>query len=259
MPILTTAQKARYDDIASKTLVDAKELNEAVISTFSGTDEPLPSLGKEMDVYKRYPSDTPVVVMDEAAYEGYDANRIFYAFIDNNTEGLQKIGFSVTAGALILFYGSDGMPDEHDYKLQIDSGTIHDLTVATSNGALLMLDYPPAAVIDVSGITDQSNIRIASAQLSGKFQDYVKYSDLWFPTIPYSRVEVTHPFDNATPTLIELTIGFGLAEHHDWAHDHKFYIKNSHGLYIITYRANGDTAIGGTNYRFYWELLTEAV
>ena len=244
----------RADDTASIEYVDG-----VIINTFSGTVEPNIALGKEGDIYKRYPSDTPVVVMDEASNAGYDANGTFYVFDDPSSTDLTRVLIGASVSALVLIYGANGAPDEHDYQLQIGSGTVHDLTVIGGNATSVQLSYDAAAAIDVAGITTSSNVRIASAQLTGKFQDYTKYSGAWFPTIPYSRTEVTTAFSVETPSKVEMVIAFNEADHHDWQHDHKFYVNNAHGLYIITYRSNGDTNDAGTNYKFYWEKLVEVV
>jgi len=244
----------RADNTASIEYVDS-----VIINTFSGTAEPLQALGKDGDIYKRYPSDTPVVVMDEVSNSAYDANNVFYLFDDVNSDDLIRVLVGASISALILVYGSNGAPDEHDYQLQVGSGTVHDLTVIGGNATSVQLSYDAAAAIDIAGITTSSNIRVASAQLTGKFQDYTKYSGAWFPTIPYSRTEVTTAFSVETPSKVEMVVAFNEADHHDWEHDHKFYVNNSHGLYIITYRSNGDSNDAGTNYKFYWEKLVEVV
>ena len=241
------------------TFASTQYVDSVIINTFTGTAEPANSLGKENDIYKRYPGDSPTVVMDGASVENYDADDLFEVFFNLGADDLWQVKVMASLGIVLLKYGSDGTPDQHDYTMQIGNGVVHDMYLYSSNSQAITLKYPVAANAEIASITTATNIKISSKALSGQFQDYTKYDGEWFPTIPYSRVEVDKEFDTDVPTSLELVIAFGMADHHDFKHNHKFYVKNSHGLYVITYRANGDVDISGTNYRLYWEKLVESV
>ncbi len=238
---------------------DTEYVDKVIINTFSGTAEPIAMLGKNGDIYKRYPSDTPVSIMDEVSYANFDENNMFEIFYDALSLDLWQAKIHYAMNVLLLKYGANGTPDEHAYTLQIGNGTIYDLTVYGKNSVSVTLLIPPTASADMRSITTSTNIKIMSKQLTGQFNDYQKYDNKWFPNVvPFSRTTSTADFAHTHPTRDELTAIFDSEEHHDFAHPHDFFVNNSQGFFIVRYIPNGDTDIAGTNYKFYYESLTEA-
>ena len=238
---------------------DIEYVGKVIINTFSGTTVPETILGKDGDIYKRYPSDTPVMVMDETSYADFNENELFEIFYDGTSPNLWQAKVHYTMNVLILKYGTNGSPEEHDYTLQIGNGTVYDLSVYSKNSASIMLFIPPTASNDLRSITTATNIRIASKQLTGRFSDYQKYNNLWFPNVvPFSRITSTVDFAHNSPTKTELVAIFDAEEHHDWAHAHDFFVNNAHGYYLVRYVPNGDTDMNGINYEFFFEALSKA-
>ena len=257
MPIITQEQKQNYDKMvlegATISYVDS-----VIINTFSGTGVPPTTLGKDGDIFKSFPSETPEIVMNELSSGNYDANDLFEVFYDLGSDDLWQIKISYTLGVILLKYGSNGTPDENGYTMQIGSGTVYDLHLYSSNVQAITLKFPVSANTDVQSITTATNIKISSKKLTGKVVDYLKYNSVWFENaLPFARPTATTDFIHHSPDKSEIITAFNSIDHHDFAHQHDFYIKNNQGEFLVHYHPNGDTDESGVNYKFYIDTLDE--
>ncbi|RLD03468.1 MAG: hypothetical protein DRI65_12855 [Chloroflexota bacterium] len=235
-----------------------KYLSQSLPHDFKGTTEPDPAVGKEHDTYELYPSESDVTLHEGPSHKKYEPFN-FITFVDITSDDLKVLSINPLTRAVTILYGKNSIPDIGHFSLQIDGGTIYPMTTEGHTNSMITAVYGSGADADVAAITTATVIKIAAKSLTGKYQDYVKHDDVWFPTEPYSRVEVTTAFAGAVPTLAELKTAFATADHHDYKHNHHFYVKNAQGFFVVTYRSHGDVDDTGTAYKFYWEKLVEAV
>jgi len=247
-----------YEPSGDHAIVDVKFLASNLPHDFKGNTEPDPALGKEHDTYELFPSEADVTLHEGASHRIYQPFN-FIIFMDIASDDLKVISINPVTRAVTILYGKNGIPDIGHFSLQVATGTIFPMTTEGHTNSMITAIYGSGADSDVAGITTATSVKVTAKALTGKYQDYVKHDDVWFPTEPYSRVEVTTPFATATPTLAELKTAFATADHHDYKHNHHFYVLNAQGFFLVTYRSHGDVADTGTAYKFYWEKLTHAV
>lgn len=259
MPIITQAEKESFAKIVSEGATLAF-VNSVIINTFLGSGTPPETLGKDGDIFKSFPGAAPVVVMDELSDGNYDANNLFEVFYDLGADDLWQVKIGYSLGVVLLKYGANGTPNEHEYTIQIGSGTIYDAYLYSRNSEAITLKFPVAANADIQSITTSTNIKISSKRLSGKIVDFVKYSGVWFENVlPFARPTATTDFIHHTPDKLEIIAAFNSIAQHDFSHQHDFYIKNNQGEFLVHYHPNGDTDESGINYKFYIDVLDEVI
>ncbi len=228
----------------------------SVVNFYSGTTPPEQSLGKDNDRYKQYASSGLVNLHTGKSLQNYNSS-FFVVFDGSFPSGLEAMDILPNERVVSIFFTGIA-PDVSALGLAVDGVPVV-LTIESSTNDEIVATYESSADATIQGITTSSDVRLDSEQSTGEHHDWIKDYGRWIQYSVYSRPETNGEFGH-TPTRADCTVWFKQIPQNDFAHNHTFYVIHSTGdEMLVRYRANGDTVESGTNYKFFTDILTEAL
>ncbi len=228
----------------------------SVVNFYSGTTPPEQSLGKDNDRYKQYASSGLVNLHTGKSLQNYNSS-FFVVFDGSFPSGLEAMDILPNERVVSIFFTGIA-PDVSALGLAVDGIPVA-LSIESSTNDEIVATYESSADATIQGITTSSDVRLDSEQSTGEHHDWIKDYGRWIQYSVYSRPETNGEFGH-TPTRADCTVWFKQIPQNDFAHNHTFYVIHSTGdEMLVRYRANGDTVESGTNYKFFTDILTEAL